>query len=253
MIQKVKPPYCYEFYNISAWFQTSLVATPVIARITNSLIEALNDTIYLPKYVIIIIDKDLVQDEENKGFGAKKAIEDHLFWVVKQISRALLTRREDLKQKCPGAVTADLTRVVWIKMLTRPITRDASLKRIWKLRPKFNDALDNILGIEKYMHVINVPRMDETKYFDERGQLTPAGKRVYWRNINGEIKSLDTKLAEAQCIRTGSIKPDESNKTKVNKNNSCTQANIRHTSEKPRFPTHYRQRLPTPPPSYRCY
>ena len=146
MIQHERPPYCYEFYNVSAWYQTPLSTTPVIARISNSLIETLNENTYLPKYVIVIPDKDVIESQSKRDFGAKNAIEEHLSWLVKQVSKSLLTRHEDLKNRNPGTVTAELTRVIWVKMLTRPITEDTVLKKVWKLRPKFNSALDAIMS-----------------------------------------------------------------------------------------------------------
>ena len=230
-IQKERVPYCYEFYNISAYFQTSLNTAPAIVRIYNSLIEALNENIFLPKYVIIIPDADIIEFITTKTFGARDEIEEHLFWLMKQILNALITRREDLKQKNPGAVTADLCRVIWMKMLTRPITQDENLKKMWKLRPKFNDTLDNLLSVKKYMHMVNVPNMEEVKFFDQRGALTPLGKRNFWRNFNDEFRRIDFGITDHQ-------KSKENNKKE----------------KTPSFDTssrRWRKRLPSPPPKRR--
>ena len=87
-------------------------------------------------------------------------------------------------------------------MLTRPITHDYNLKQIWRLHPKFNDALESILNIEKYMHIITIHSMEEDKYFDACGNLTNAGKQAYWRQLNEEVKKLDHSLADLQRKQT---------------------------------------------------
>ena len=214
------------------------MTTLVIARITNSLIKALNSSVHLPQCVIMILDKDIIEALDNKGYGAKSSIEDCLYWVIKQISRALLTRCEDLKAKSPGSVTPELTRVIWVKMLTRPFSEDITLKKIWKLCPKFNNALDSFLAIENYMHVITTAHMEEFKHFDTRGNLTNSGKRAFWRSINQELQSLDWQLAEKQQNKSEEPK-QYTTPPKINQRNGRSRS-----SEDTRRPT----KLPTPPP-----
>ena len=61
-----------------------------------------------------------------------------------QIGRNLTARREDLKDKHLGAVDSSVTRVIWVRMLARPLSDDPELSKIWRLRRKFNDVLDEI-------------------------------------------------------------------------------------------------------------
>ena len=163
--------------------------------------------------------------------------------MIKQISRALLTHREDLKDKNLGAVMADLTRVVWVQMLTRPITKDHELKKTWKLRPKFNSALEKILDIERYMHVINIPNMEEFRFFDSKGELTSTGKEAFWKHLNTEIRRLDFNLAEAhQKLISDPVR--ETNK--LRKTDQARRTSSHHDRPRPeRLPRP--DRLPTPP------
>ena len=82
---------------MSAWFQTPLVNAPTIARISNSLIEALNENVYLPKFVIMIIDKDIVQSQNNKSYGARDDIDAT---ICRQVQSKLNTTR---KSSCVNA------------------------------------------------------------------------------------------------------------------------------------------------------
>ena len=65
-----RPPYLYEIYNVSAWYQNPLSdVRPTVARLFNSLVEALNKKSHLPRYVIFIIDKDVLESIDTWGFG----------------------------------------------------------------------------------------------------------------------------------------------------------------------------------------
>ena len=192
-IKQTTPPFCYEYYNVAAWYQTSISTVPAITRIYNSLIEALNEQIHLPKYVVIVIDKDIVVPQLKKNIEATEIITDQIYWLVRQISRTILARREDLKIHTPDSVSTEPTTIVWVKMLTGPITENSSLRKMRKLGMKFNDAMDTILISEKYMRTLTVKNMEEDIYFDIRGNLTTSGKRIFWQNLNNELKAIDGK------------------------------------------------------------
>ena len=195
------PPYLYKFCNLSAYYQNPLSdVETAIGRIHNSLVEALNNHIYLPKYVIIIPDKDILESITKYiwSFGVTDYIEEHLTWLLTNISKCLLARRDDLKFKNPGSITADLTRVIWVPMLKCPITDDRKLQCTWQLRGKYNSMLYKILAIEKYMHVLPIDNMEELKYFDNFGNLTNLGKSVFWQNLNDRIKKMEFRSSENQ-------------------------------------------------------
>ena len=120
------------------------------------------------------------------------------------MSRALLTCRDDLKSKHLGSVTADLTRVIWIKMLTRLFTHDDTLKKLWKLRPKFNSALEAALLPEKYMHVIELDSMQEMAFFDRFGNLSSAGKHQFWSQLMKSFQKMDYYREDTIATKTTS-------------------------------------------------
>ena len=129
-----KLPYLHRYFNVSAWYKNQLqdLDNPSVGRIHNSLIDALNVNNHLPKYIVVIPDRDVLDSVNIWDYGARKEINEHICWLLKRISRSLMSRREDLIKKCPGSVD-DLnpTRVVWIKMLTRPMTSDPELDKVW--------------------------------------------------------------------------------------------------------------------------
>ena len=194
VVKKTRLPYLYENFNISAWFvkQTkSAVNVPTMAKLQNALIVVLNEYPHLPKYIIVIPDKDVIQSNEFYDNGIKKALFDNLQWLSRQFGRNLLARREDLKSKNIGAVHPEITRVIWVRMLARPIVDDPELSKIWKLRRKFNDVMDDLFEVEQYMHVMAINDKEEFQYFDNRGHLTVAGQREFWLSLNQQLKAFE--------------------------------------------------------------
>ena len=179
-VQKARPPYIYENYNVHAWYVTQVSTVPTIAKLQNALVAALNEYPHLPKYIFMVPDKDIVESIQLFDVGVKKTTFDNLLWLVKCIARCMLTRREDLKRKHLGAAARETTKIIWINMLARPIDdENPQLARIWKLRRKFNEVLSDIIEGESYMNVMTLANMEEIKYFDWQGNLTETGRNQF--------------------------------------------------------------------------
>ena len=182
--------YLYENFNICAWYVKQITTVPVIGKIQNALVAALNDFPHLPKYIFIVPDKDIIQDIGHYDDGVKKAMFDNLNWLTKQIGRCITQHREELKKCKPGSVAAEVPRVIWVSMLARPISDDPFFTKIWKISRKFNQVLEDILEIENFMHIMFIQGMEELKFFDSRGDLTSAGQWQFWHNLDDQIKVL---------------------------------------------------------------
>ena len=260
-----KGPYIYEFYSVSAWYMNPLSEVrPTIARLQNALTEALNQNIYLPKYIIIIPEKDIVESAFKSDSCSNREIEDQANWLIGQVSKLLMARREDLKSKKPGSVTADLTRVIWVNMLARPEYNNPYLNTLFDLRQTYNGKMKKLLEVEKYMHIIEVPNMEEYKYFNKQGELTTLGKEEFWLNFNAELKALDATPKEnlKLDIKKNKKKEDEIKPTKKEQDHKKSPKKREETRSTPvrrdrkinNIPrrwleNHYeqRRRLPSPP------
>ena len=73
-------------------------------RILNSVVEAFNKRDHLPKYIIFILDKDIIEDVDVFSFDAVKTLGKITAWLIKQINLMLRCRRADLTECRPGAV-----------------------------------------------------------------------------------------------------------------------------------------------------
>ena len=113
------PPYIDELYNIQC-FENKKVGTYTIGQLVNSLIEAINSQRRLLKYLLVIIDKDVINDIDDLTQPAADTITRELVqWMVRQINTAVCRRRLDLLEKKPGAVMGQATKIINICMIKR--------------------------------------------------------------------------------------------------------------------------------------
>ena len=186
-MKRAKLPYLYSYYNIRYWYPDiySDVKTS-IARTFNSLIEALNTHYLLPKYIFVVIDEDFIISGNLFKFGSGPAIEGQIKWILKEMKRWIMARREDLKDVRPGAVE--------------------DRKRVVKLRTKFNEILNALIQPERFMHIMKIDIDTSFRNFRTRGQLTEAGKEEYWKSVNNQMKKFERGeiglLAEVKPIST---------------------------------------------------
>ena len=71
----------------------------VIARIYNSLVEALNDDVKLPRFIIIIPGHNILSNAAFYNFGASLVIGDNIEWIVEQTTSIVETRKIRFKRQ----------------------------------------------------------------------------------------------------------------------------------------------------------
>ena len=68
-------------------------------RVINSLIEMVNTKKHLPKYLVVTLDKDIVNDLDVFQENAPRSVQDLTSWVVRQIDMVIRHRRLDILEK----------------------------------------------------------------------------------------------------------------------------------------------------------
>ena len=115
-------------------------AEGALHRIHNAVIEGVNRNIKLPRFVIFTPDCDLIVHANFYDYGVQIVFDRMISWIMKKIEKIILNRKEELKEKCPGAINHE-PRFMWVKMITRPFIKDHPIKdynNTVKLRQKFN-------------------------------------------------------------------------------------------------------------------
>ena len=185
----------YDFFNISAQYQTSSgQAHGTLYTTYNALLEAMNEDAKLPRFIFVLLDRDLLLQANHFKFGVHIILDEILPWLIKKIEKAILRRREDLKAKCIGAVGHE-PRVIWVKMLQRPLIKNHQFQHynnVVNLRKKFNNTLEDLLARTRNAHIIDPAEiLDEYTHFDSRGNLSPEGKKIFWQFVDSEFKKYD--------------------------------------------------------------
>ena len=121
-IQKTQQPYIYEYYNIFGYYtMPSSGSHHTIGRVVNSLITALNTRDRLPRLVVIMLDKDLIEDVGIYDHCAEDVIAQNLDWLIRQIEVAIKRRQMELTDIKPGAVYGSDPKIVLVEMIRRPL------------------------------------------------------------------------------------------------------------------------------------
>ena len=188
-IQRKAPPYLYEMYNVLAYHQTIRSMVPGMVRILNAMVEGLNKRLRLPKFIVLVLDKDFIALTKHFEFGAYQSLKRCLDWLVKEINTILQRKTLDLMDKKPGAVAKQPPQIVWVKMLKRPNGEEFS--EIAALRGKFNKVLEEVLfsstSKNHFVLTINAEPAD----FTPAGVLNGIGKIAFWKEIDSCMRKFD--------------------------------------------------------------
>ena len=198
------PPKLYlcENYNVLCFYLSNIKnSKPYLARVYSVLVEALNESLRLPRYILVMLDRDLIANADLYDYGVSCTIKDTLKWILINTNHAIEKHKLDLIRKRKGAVSsASEPRLIWITMLKRP---DYSMnKRIFSLARKFNNILEDVIAGNKRSHILKV-HVDHTRvHFDRNGYLTPAGRIAYWKYIDSEMSKFDRGQTELKPIKS---------------------------------------------------
>ena len=200
-------PYMQEYYNCRGIFQTSFANSGMLSRVHNALIAEMNkkendQLVQLPKYLVIMLDVDLINSIKFYDFGAQNILTKCTKWLKRNINTSLATRKEDLKVKRPEALmNAETPIIIWISALPRP--PNSKRKEIFALVKKFNDIFNSICDEQSNAIQITLATVNEANYFDCEGRLTAVGKEQFWKELDTQIREIDcTHFTQFQFKKT---------------------------------------------------
>ena len=185
-------PYLYEQYNVSCWNQSPLLNQPRPAHILNSFMQGLNSSTKLPKYVIIIPDRDLIQGSKKIEYGIICFTEEQLRWLFAQVTKAVIRRHDDLKSKRTGSLVSTYEpRIVWVNMIDRPISSNLYDKKVNGLHKCFNNIMGTFIKKERYMYNLKPELPSTHSMFTVDNKLSDVGKYEFWVEINRKMRLFD--------------------------------------------------------------
>ena len=186
--------YVYEYYNIIPRYSaTNSNIRSTTARIFNEIVTALNERTRLPRYIIMVLDKEFLEAADHNNFGVQRIITDLLEWLVSNIDKTIDLRREDIRLKRPGAIASSgEPRIIWMKMLVRPIIQDPVKGFLFAQCRKLNESIVDTVMKYKHSHVMEIKfPSDDQRLFDKWGNLSGIGMQKYWSELIFQLKQFD--------------------------------------------------------------
>ena len=119
---KIKSPACktylQEYYNIKAFYELGKNGVCHMAtRIINLLIEAFNTMHKLPRFLVIMPDKDILSELNIFDLFVNATIREYVTWMVKQIAMLVRCKRAELLDKKPGVIYAGYPVIIFVQMI----------------------------------------------------------------------------------------------------------------------------------------
>ena len=158
--RKVTQLYLREYNNVKGFYYPSAIAgiKYTMTRILNSVIEALNSCDRLPRMVLILPDKDIINDVNLYDFGAYKTIAAVVNWFTCQVDIAIHRKKLQISEKKPGAISSSrYPSIIHVNMIHRATSfrSGSKMESICSLQSKFNEILNNAAAWQDH-HILTI-------------------------------------------------------------------------------------------------
>ena len=141
------------------------------------------------------MDRDLILQVDQFAPGTLFILEQILHWLAKNLDRAISIKRELLQDRCPGSVGKE-PKIIWIQMINCPFIKRHpffTYNLVVELRKQFNKLLIQEAKKSKYSLVMSISDLTgDLSNFNEYGNLTFEGKCQFWKQVDLQIRKLET-------------------------------------------------------------
>ena len=158
----------------------------MLGRINNAIVEEFNKTAILPKFIVMILDSEIIEMAEVYDCGMHKIMFDCLEWLRSSVIQNIMTRKDDLKSKRKGSIgSEDEPKLIWVEAVPRP--KNSAKKEIYLLVGKFNEILQELINSAANELIFTLKTVNELNCFDACGRLMPIGKERFWKELDYQL------------------------------------------------------------------
>ena len=194
-VQKVQQPYLYDYYNIFGYYTVTTSHTKhTVGCVLNALITALNTRERLPRMILIILDKDLLEDIGIFNFRTDDIIAENIGWLFRQFEILIKHWKMELSDAKPGAVYGNDPKILLVEMLKRPMIfpHGSYMHGVMSMRNKFNAILNDAAHHFGY-HRLYIESCSAEYQYDHMGNLKEEAQVDFWKEINILLEKFDCK------------------------------------------------------------
>ena len=153
------------------------VDTNVLQRIRNSLVEAINTFVLLPKAILVVVDDNILDDLNHYNTGISSAIGKLMEWLTGEFHQIITSYKDKLPSK---SRKFKYPAVLWCLIPLHEIYGHYN-----KYKGKYNTATIKAAKNYKEMDTLALDLWDtENLSYFEGGEFTPFGLKTYWHAIN---------------------------------------------------------------------
>ena len=185
------PPYILEYFNVHVFHLPTIAGEESsVARIINTTDDAIYKHARLPKYLLVVMDKDLMRDVNMTDSAAPNVTQELMRYLVRQIDMLVRRTKGNFLEKKPGAHIN--TKIIFIRMIRRigKFSEESFMHAASTLKAKMNNSMnDTVAKIEQYILTINSCYAYE--HFDRVGNLSSKGKNAFWNEISDLINKFE--------------------------------------------------------------
>ena len=180
------------FFDVKGFFTNKFTHFDqnLVSRLCNVLVTALIDRVILLKWVIIVMDDDLIKYTQfDDDFGVADSFSRLIDNVMKEHLKSLAIHKEYLPQKakCKG-----IPQILWIEAPLHDAFNNNSS------RSKFNTCLNEVVKFHADMHVLSLKKVWDPvnlNLFDKFSRcFTREGLHTYRNAVDRTFKFADTLL-----------------------------------------------------------
>ena len=156
----------------------------MLSRLQNSLALAVSQvkTGLLPKYIIVLLDDDLISFLNFKKEGVATLLGSWVEWLVQEFNTIIEDRLNQVPEKCKKVIPF----FYWVTAPTHSyFSKDRN-----PLRIKFNLSLESVIRTQKNMRIVKIKEgwdsHDSHLVINDR--MTESGVFAYWNAIDATFR-----------------------------------------------------------------
>ena len=185
--------------------------TNMLSRLCSTLALAINERIKLPKFIVVILDDDLLNYLGYLDNGVAKMIGEWIEWIAEKFTELIKLRIENLP---PKAVKAGYPQKYWV---APPHHCNFSNNQA---RTKLINCMEVTFKLYPNIRLIRMKEVwdyENRDMIDRNGRFTPYGYSKYWLSVDSAI-CFNVMKREQYLARMGHVKFDKINKIINNRN-----------------------------------
>ena len=154
----------------------------MISRVVNSFAKGISSNKKLPKYMVIVLDNDLIEYLGYTQFGVSGLLGEWIDYLAKTLDAYVTEKKAQLPSK---PVKRDWPLVYWVQAPHHRWFTDNPLQS------KFNNTLDATPKLYKNMHFVKIKNVwdyDDNMLVNPNGSIMTVGLFKYWEAIDTSLE-----------------------------------------------------------------